>query len=420
MPVDKLQVPRHLEILLGFKSNTPVEIQLYEQDKKAIDTVNTIEFTIQKILPFNAENQHRFKREQLMTDLRKAFSSYPLCVGQLLFVRLDNMKNVEVIVTRINDDVMSDRETSIPTVYQLTAQSAISLSLASHANNITITDNHNTATSTTSFRSSHVIEDDLPPIMPLESLDPKLTTSEEPVYPTKITLDFQDKGIGGHTEELKKVFESSLYSRFLPQHYAQLYGVSDNVGIILFGPPGTGKTLIARVIGNMFSSKNVKVVNGPELLSRYVGQSTANLREIFADALYDWKTKGKLSPMHVIIFDEFDVICPKRGSRASGTGVEDDMVAQLLTLMDGIDSPKNILIIGLTNRKDSIDPAILRPGRCGIHIEIRLPTEQARVAILAIHTKTMAENNLLQKEVDLSQIATLTENFTGAELAEIV
>ena len=132
------------------------------------------------------------------------------------------------------------------------------------------------------------------------------------------------------------------------------------------------------------------------------------------------KEKGDQSDLHVIIFDEIDAICRARGSTgSSGTGVNESVVNQLLSKMDGVDSLNNILIIGMTNRKDMIDEAILRPGRLEIHLEIGLPDLNGRLQIFEIHTKKMRKHDLLAKDVNLDQLAQVTKNYTGAEIEAV-
>jgi len=132
------------------------------------------------------------------------------------------------------------------------------------------------------------------------------------------------------------------------------------------------------------------------------------------------KEKGDESDLHVIIFDEIDAICRARGSTgSSGTGVNESVVNQLLSKMDGVDSLNNILIIGMTNRKDMIDEAILRPGRLEIHLEIGLPDLGGRLQIFEIHTKDMKKNDLLGGDVDLQTLANITKNYTGAEIEAV-
>ena len=133
--------------------------------------------------------------------------------------------------------------------------------------------------------------------------------------------------------------------------------------MLLHGPPGTGKTLIARQIGKMLNGREPKVVNGPEVLSKFVGESEENVRKLFAEAEADSRARGPDADLHVIIFDEIDAVCKARGSVASSAGVHDTVVNQLLTKIDGVDALNNILLIGMTNRKDMLDEALLRPGR---------------------------------------------------------
>ncbi|CAB1312015.1 unnamed protein product [Coregonus sp. 'balchen'] len=153
-------------------------------------------------------------------------------------------------------------------------------------------------------------------------------------------------------------------------------------GILLFGPPGCGKTLMARQIGKMLNAREPKVVNGPEILNKYVGESEANIRKLFADAEDEQKRLGANSGLHIIIFDEIDAICKQR----------------------------------MTNRPDLIDEALLRPGRLEVKMEIGLPDEKGRVQILNIHTAKMRQFNLLGSDVDVSELAAETKNYSGAEL----
>lgn len=149
--------------------------------------------------------------------------------------------------------------------------------------------------------------------------------------------------------------------------------------MLLFGPPGTGKTLIARTLAKCLNAEECKVVNGPELFDKFVGETERKIRELFAKAEEDQKLNGDDSGLHVIVFDEIDSICKQRGSIGSGTGVRDDAVNQLLTKIDGVESLNNILVIGMTNRKDLLDDAILRPGRLELHVEIGLPDEGVKI-----------------------------------------
>ena len=190
--------------------------------------------------------------------------------------------------------------------------------------------------------------------------------------------------------------------------------------MLLYGPPGTGKTLIARQIAKALDCNEPKIVHGPEIFDKYVGGSEKKIRELFADAEKDMKNLGDESNLHIIIFDEIDAICRQRGSGGnSGTGVNETVVNQLLSKMDGVDSLNNILVIGMTNRKDMIDEAMLRPGRLEIHLEIGLADEKGRKQIFDIHTKHMRENGLLSSEIDFDELARVTKNYTGAEIEAV-
>jgi vesicle-fusing ATPase len=170
----------------------------------------------------------------------------------------------------------------------------------------------------------------------------------------------------------------------------------------------------------MLNSREPKIVNGPQILDKYVGESEANIRRLFADAEEEEKRMGPNSGLHIIIFDEIDAICKARGSVAGNTGVNDTVVNQLLSKIDGVDQLNNILVIGMTNRRDMIDDALLRPGRLEVSIEIGLPNESGRKQILHIHTRKMKENGKLSSDVNIEEFAAITKNFSGAELEGLV
>ncbi|KAK9456716.1 P-loop containing nucleoside triphosphate hydrolase protein [Dipodascopsis uninucleata] len=231
---------------------------------------------------------------------------------------------------------------------------------------------------------------------------------------------FEDMGIGGLDTEFSAIFRRAFASRIFPPALVDKLGIQHVKGILLYGPPGTGKTLMARQIGKMLNAREPKIVNGPEILSKYVGQSEENVRKLFADAEKEYKEKGEESGLHIIIFDELDAICKQRGSKSDSTGVSDSVVNQLLSKMDGVDQLNNILIIGMTNRIDMIDEALLRPGRLEVHMEISLPDETGRKQILKIHTTKMRENKVMASDVNIDELAGLTKNFSGAELNGLV
>ncbi|GAB6019808.1 hypothetical protein CHUAL_001351 [Chamberlinius hualienensis] len=232
--------------------------------------------------------------------------------------------------------------------------------------------------------------------------------------------DFQKMGIGGLDNEFSSIFRRAFASRVFPPEIVEQLGCKHVKGILLYGPPGTGKTLMARQIGKMLNAREPKIVNGPQILDKYVGESEANVRRLFADAEEEEKRLGPNSGLHIIIFDEIDAICKARGSVAGNTGVHDTVVNQLLAKIDGVEQLNNILVIGMTNRKDMIDEALLRPGRLEVQMEISLPDEKGRVQILNIHTARMKENKKLDEDVDVPELAGLTKNFSGAELEGLV
>lgn len=231
---------------------------------------------------------------------------------------------------------------------------------------------------------------------------------------------FDSLGIGGLDEEFSVIFRRAFASRIFPPGLVEKLGLPHVKGMLLFGPPGTGKTLIARQIGKMLNAREPKVINGPEVLNKYVGQSEENIRKMFGDAEKEYKEKGEESGLHIIIFDELDAVCKQRGSTSGGTGVGDSVVNQLLSKLDGVNQLNNILLIGMTNRKDMIDDALLRPGRLEVQIEIGLPDEHGRNQILNIHTSKLKGNDVLADDVDIPRIAKETKNFSGAEIAGLV
>ncbi len=148
-----------------------------------------------------------------------------------------------------------------------------------------------------------------------------------------ITPDFrfESMGIGGLDNEFAQIFRRAFASRIFPPGLVDKLGIQHVKGILLFGPPGTGKTLIARQIGKVLNAREPKVVNGPEILNKFVGQSEENIRKLFADAEKEYKEAGDESGLHIIIFDELDAICKQRGGKNDGTGVGDSVVNQLLS-----------------------------------------------------------------------------------------
>ncbi|XP_065661113.1 vesicle-fusing ATPase [Hydra vulgaris] len=232
--------------------------------------------------------------------------------------------------------------------------------------------------------------------------------------------DFSKMGVGGLDKEFSVIFRRAFVSRVYPPELVEQLGLQHVKGILLYGPPGTGKTLMARQIGKMLNASEPKIVNGPEILNKFVGESEKNIRVLFEDAEADQKKYGVNSPLHMIIFDEIDAICKQRGTATGSTGVADTVVNQLLSKIDGVEQLNNILIIGMTNRKDLIDEALLRPGRLEVQMEINLPNEEGRLQILNIHTSKLQEHKKLHSDVDLKQISVQIKNYSGAEIEGLV
>ena len=237
---------------------------------------------------------------------------------------------------------------------------------------------------------------------------------------TKFGFKFDEMGVGGLDKEISDIFRRAFTTRCYPTEYLAKYGIKHVKGMLFYGPPGTGKTLMARTLANALNCKEFKVVNGPEFFDKYVGESEKKIRELFKEAKKDQEENGDDAGLHVIVFDEIDALCRARGTINSGTGVHDGVVNQLLTEIDGVNSLNDIIVIGMTNRKDMIDEAILRPGRLELHVEVSLPDEKGRLEILKIHTKKMKENKVLDDDVDLEKLAKMTKNYTGADIESLV
>jgi len=226
----------------------------------------------------------------------------------------------------------------------------------------------------------------------------------KPVKPEELTVPqvtYED--IGGLGKELVRIREMIELPMKSPELFKRL-GITPPKGVLLMGPPGTGKTLIAQAVANE-SGANFKVINGPEIMSKFYGESEQKLRETFEDA-------EKNAPS-IIFIDELDSIAPKR---AEVTGeVERRVVAQLLALMDGLAGRGQVIVIGATNRPDDIDEALRRPGRFDREIIIGVPDKKGRLEILQIHTRAMP----LEKDLDLEKLASVTHGFVGADLSAL-
>jgi len=236
-------------------------------------------------------------------------------------------------------------------------------------------------------------------VMITENTKLKLNETAVDVLEEKIVeVTYED--IGGLSEEIKKLREMIELPLKHPEIFKAL-GIEPPKGVLLHGPPGTGKTLLAKAVANE-SEANFMLINGPEIMNKFYGESEKRVREIFEEA-------EKNAPA-IIFIDEIDAIAPKR-NEVYGE-VERRVVAQILAMMDGLKSRGNVVVIGATNRPNSLDPALRRPGRFDREIAIGVPNKEGRLDMLKIHTRNMP----LAEDVDLKKLAEITYGFVGADM----
>ncbi len=231
----------------------------------------------------------------------------------------------------------------------------------------------------------------------------KLTILNEPAPEGKGLPRTTYEDVGGLQEEIQRVREMVELPLRHPELFQRL-GIEPPKGVLLHGPPGCGKTLLARAVANE-SEANFFSINGPEIMSKFYGESEARLREIFQQA--------QQNAPGIIFIDELDAIAPKR-EEVTGE-VERRVVAQLLALMDGLSGRGNVIVIGATNRPGALDPALRRPGRFDREIEIGVPDKHGRYDIVQIHTRGMP----LAHDVDLKKLSDMTHGYTGADVSAL-
>jgi len=240
------------------------------------------------------------------------------------------------------------------------------------------------------------------PVLITENTDLVLNSKAVDISEEKIPeINYED--IGGLGDEIKKIREMVEIPLKRPEIFERL-GIEPPKGVLLHGPPGTGKTLLAKAVANE-TDANFILLNGPEIMSKFYGESEKKIRDIFEEA-------EKTAPA-IIFIDELDAIAPKR-EEVTGE-VERRVVSQILTMMDGLKSRGKVIVIGATNRINAIDPALRRPGRFDREIEINAPSKEGRLAILKIHTRGMP----LMKDVKLEEIASITHGFVGADIESL-
>jgi len=203
-------------------------------------------------------------------------------------------------------------------------------------------------------------------------------------------------------EELKEAVEWPLKN---PEVFKR-FGIQPPKGILLIGPPGCGKTMLARAVATE-SEANFIAIKGPEVFSKWVGESEKAIREVFR--------KARMASPAVIFFDEADSLLPRRELGYGGSGVANRVISQLLTEMDGITAIEDIVVIAATNRPDIVDPAVLRPGRFDRLIYVPEPDEPARLEIFKIHMKNMP----LSKDVDMEKLARTAGGYSGADISSV-
>ena len=231
----------------------------------------------------------------------------------------------------------------------------------------------------------------------------EVVLKEEPMKEMGRIAEVTYEDIGGLKEEVQKVREMIELPLRHPELFERL-GIEPPKGVLIHGAPGTGKTLLAKAVANE-SEANFINIAGPELVSKFVGESEERMRQVFKEA--------EENAPSIIFMDEIDAIAPKR-EEVTGE-VEKRMVSQLLALMDGLKSRGHVIVIGATNRPNALDPALRRPGRFDREIEIGVPDRNARKEILQIHTRNMP----LDKDVSLDELANVTHGFTGADISSL-
>jgi len=249
------------------------------------------------------------------------------------------------------------------------------------------------------FRVVNTVPKDVPVLIQPNTL---MTIKREKVAEKRRGLKVAYEDIGGLDKEIQRIREMIELPLKYPQVFERL-GIEPPKGVFLYGPPGCGKTLIARAVANE-TDAYFNSVSGPEIMGKYYGESEARLRSLFNDA--------QANAPAIVFLDEIESIAPKREEMGAEKQVERRVVAQLLSLMDGLESRGQLIVIAATNIPNAVDPALRRPGRFDREISIPIPDKNARLEIIQIHTRGMP----LSDEVDLERLASITHGFVGADL----
>ncbi|KAG6620865.1 Vesicle-fusing ATPase [Phytophthora cinnamomi] len=361
---------------VGLPLNQACEVSVYAPSSAAKGVLSTVTFEIQQVLTRAQGNDLRVVDCSLLKDVFEAeYTHQVFAVGQLMAVRCDGLP---LRLQCMSIDTV-DGEGSSPDSYAPRVGAYL----------------HGAIINFTKGKDAPI----------------RLTNQSSGMTRTvfKPDFDFTKLGIGGLDKEFNDIFRRAFASRLFPTDVIQKLGIQHVRGMLLFGPPGCGKTLIARKISQALTAKEPKVVNGPEILDKFVGESERKIRELFSDARKDQEELGDESDVHIIIFDEIDAICKQRGSSRDGTGVGDSVVNQLLTQIDGVDSLNNVLVIGMTNRKI-----------------LKIHTDRARDKG-ALHPKVIADldncldpSKFVSDDPDYKNLVQRTKNFSGAEIEGLV
>lgn len=257
------------------------------------------------------------------------------------------------------------------------------------------------------FRQKHKI---IPQPLPTAAAEPNLSFTE---YLNK-------NGLIGLPDDLDITLGPILARQGPFKDEVEKRGLKAEKGIILYGPPGTGKTSFARHLAKYLKcdEKNVNLIASTTLIQSQVGQTEENIRNLFKPSLNAQKLLKEKSPLFIVVLDEIESIASKRDLAKNRW--ESNAVNQLLTCLDGFEQQNNLLVIGLTNKIELLDEALLRTGRFGIQIEIGLPNRETRKAILNLYLKTLSENNYLDPSVQIDTLKDLTVNYSGAKLKGLV
>ena len=250
----------------------------------------------------------------------------------------------------------------------------------------------------------------------------KSFTLNDPTGSTIINKPIEEleKYVGGITKEISIVVRDICLSRGKWKDKFSARGLKAPKGIIFHGPPGTGKTSLARQLGKLLGceGERFRLMSGPEIFNKWLGQSEANVREIFKPAKEAYKKHGENAPIYMVVIDEIDAMLPIRDD-STGNPARSSVVNQFLSEIDGLEQFNNLICVGITNRLELLDPAAIRAGRFGTHVKIGLPDKKGREKIFEIHTCKLKEIGCLAK-INFLKLVDSTDNFSGADIENVV